>query len=142
MANLTNYLESEGSKTVELQERIVKYRKQFNINQNKMAEMLNIPRSTYAYLEKKATKLSIYFVEQVAAALKIPTEWIWYGEKNPEPTIIRQPTPKPEPKPDFLTLTNSEKKIVEKYRLLPLEARKEIRELVDNLYLQIKMKKQ
>ena len=120
-----------------IQKRIVDYRKAKKISQDELAKLLGIPRSTYAYHESKAGDLSVHFVEQVASALKIP-----YNELFPVPEFRGLKEPRIEfPKGESFLTTNFERKLIEKYRLLPTEARKEVRDFVDRLYEENKVKK-
>ncbi len=123
--------------TKDIQKKIVAYRKAKKISQDELAKLLGVPRSTYAYHESKAQDLSVHFIEQVASALNID-----YKDLFPVPTFTNLREPRFElPKSESLILTNFERKIIEKYRLLPMEARKEVRELVDRLYEETKVKK-
>lgn len=133
--SLNNKPKTTGKKTKEIQNRIISYRKAKKISQDELAKLLNIPRSTYAYHENKATDLSINFIEDVANALNIPFNDLF-------PVFIRLNEPRPEqPKVESFVTTNFEQKLIEKYRMLPTEIRKEVRNFVDELYNEHKIKR-
>ena len=124
----------DSKSTKKIQERIIRYRKEIKkISQDEMARLLGVPRTTYAYNESRATDLSIDFIEQVASALNIPTKHLLFD-------MIGEPPP-PRPKVESFITTHNEQKLIEKYRLLPTELKKEVRDIVDNMYADYKIKK-
>ena len=124
----------KGLNTLDIQKRIIEERKKAKLSQGELADKLDIPRSTYAYHEKKATELSIEFVEKVSNALNVPYDYLCTGILS-----LRSPEP-PKQEAEGFPVTNKEKKIIEKYRLLPVEARKEIQSIVEDLYSKYKIK--
>jgi DNA-binding XRE family transcriptional regulator len=53
------------------------YRKKANISQNKLAELLNLPRTTISFFETKRQYPDINTAERIAEILQVPVGALW-----------------------------------------------------------------
>lgn len=118
----SSYLGSNFVNTRKIQNNMVKFRKEKKLTQNDVAKKLNISRSTYAYYEDKAVKLSIELVSAVAAALQVNTEQLLNSERH----LYNASS--------FYNLNKAEDKLLKKFRFLPKSERNKIIKYTDELY--------
>ncbi len=100
----------------ELKVKIVYYRKKRGLTQSQVAEKMGITRSTYAYAETRAERLSPDFLTKLAKALDVsPNVFIYEDINKGDGGIKNPPSPPIEP---FVT-TNKEQRTIMMLRLLP-----------------------
>ena len=112
----------------DIQKRIVFLRKKAKKSQQKMADELKMSRTSYAYNETKAKRLPDDFIEKVASVLEASTYYIRNGQNEKPPIEVNEP-PKTKVSP---VLTDSDKKMIEIYKSLPIKSRIIIRKMVEN----------
>ena len=108
----------EFSYKEEIKVKIVYYRKKRGLTQSEVAEKMGMTRSSYAYAETRAEKLSADFLRKLAAVLDVSPN-IFIYENKPKPIIDIKSPPSPRVEP-FVT-TNKEQRTIMMLRLLPKE---------------------
>lgn len=102
----------------ELKLKISYYRKKSGLTQSQVADKMGMTRSSYAYAETRAEKLTPEFLNKLARVLGISPN-VFLSEKRPEGTIslgneFSKPTSPFVP-------TNKEQRIIKMLRMLPPE---------------------
>ena len=104
-------------------------RKQNELTQQQVADVLSIDRSTYAYYETGKTNPDVHQITQLALLFKVtPNTLLGYKERTPSLLAMRDsgPFPKKNQKAmSILELEAEEKEILYLYRLLDEESKKE-----------------
>ena len=105
-------------------------RKQNELTQQQVADVLSIDRSTYAYYETGKTSPDVQQLLQLAQIFKVtPNAMLGFKVPAPSALVLRDRSPfvtKKDPKPlSILELDEKEKKILYLYRLLDEESKEE-----------------
>ena len=102
----------------EIKVKIAYYRKKSGLTQSEVAEKMGMTRSSYAYAETRAEKLSADFLKKLAEVLGVSPN-VFLPENRAKPIIdIKSPHP-PQVEP-FVT-TNKEQRTIKMLRMLPKE---------------------
>jgi len=54
------------------------YRKKINMPQSKLAELLNLPRTTVSFIETKRQYPDLHTAEKIAEILQVPVGALWF----------------------------------------------------------------
>ncbi len=111
----------------DIQKRIIFLRKQANKSQQKMADALNMKRTTYDYNETKAKRLPEEFIEKVAVELKVSVNYLRNGQEEKPPKVEEPKGPD-----DYVpVLTNADIKILDILKSLPPKIRAKHRAAIE-----------
>ncbi len=119
-----------------IHEKIVVLRKQSGMTQNEVADALNMKRSTYAYCERKATKLTPDFLRQLSAVLHIPSSILLSsGSKSDsaaEPEHLSQEVFPLDNSSEAMNISPKELRLIKMLRILPQdESARFINEIIE-----------
>ena len=117
----------------EVKSRVIYYRKRRNMTQNDLADALNIPRSTYAYYEKRSTNIPKDLLLRIAKVLEVSPNVF---SDNIDTTLnvpqLSNNTSNPiEP----FTVTGNEQKLLTMLRNLPDEIRNKYTESIKDDFI-------
>ena len=114
---------------LEINKRVVHYRKQNHLTQSKVAERIGMKSSTYSQMERVGD-ISADRIVKLAEIFGIRPEWILLGEpedKSDGNSIVKVEQPKPViPEPEPFVLTNMEKSIIKIIRNLKKKEKEEV----------------
>jgi len=114
---------------------LIALRKSMGLTQSRVAEAINIKRSTYAYYERD-TMPPVEIIEKLAKIYRTTPSRIMFPneqEKEEGGIIVRDEGGISPPKIEFATLTSSEQDLLIKARLLNEDAKHELLEKLDEL---------
>ena len=144
-----------ASKKTELAKNLIKYRKKFRLTQEDVAKKINKTRSAYAYYERTVTpplsilkKLADIFNISIDELSKIEDkQYIATPINQPVFALsqVKNPAYNVESAANsavsFDKLSQEEKNLVSKYRSLPLESRKLIRQTIQDCLNELEINK-
>lgn len=125
----------------ELRNRIIRFRKEKNMTQDDIAKAMGISRSSYAYTESKATRISTDFLIKLSEILDIPPTAFQPDDDVPhrvspldKSITFRSPL---STEVELLTLSFTEQTVIRMFRKLSKEEQNQyfndLREKCDNL---------
>lgn len=104
--------------TEELRAKIIYYRKKKGFGQDKVADLMNMPRTTYWYKEKNAAYLSSDFIGKLAKVLEVSPNVFLTEQTPPQLTMDNHSSSYS----DNFKPTPKEQRALKMLRMLPEEA--------------------
>lgn len=115
----------------ELKVKINYYRKKSGMTQSEVAEKMGMTRSSYAYAETRAERLTPEFLSKLAGVLGVSPN-VFISEKEiPSNVSFANQYSAP---PDVFITTNKEQRIIKMLRMLPKDISNEFYEAIRNEY--------
>lgn len=112
----------------EIKSRVIYYRKRKNMTQNDLADALNIPRSTYAYYEKRSANIPQSLLIKIAKVLEVSPNVF---SDNIEPSVNITPLSNNTSNPiEPFVVTGNEQKLLTMFRNLPDELKNKYSESI------------
>ncbi len=112
----------------EIKSRVIYYRKRKNMTQNDLADALNIPRSTYAYYEKRSANIPQSLLIKIAKVLEVSPNVF---SDNIEPSVNITPLSNNTSNPiEPFVVTGNEQKLLTMFRNLPDELKNKYTESI------------
>jgi transcriptional regulator with XRE-family HTH domain len=112
----------------EIKSRVIYYRKRKNMTQNDLADALNIPRSTYAYYEKRSANIPQSLLIDIAKVLEVSPNVF---SDNIEPSVNITPLSNNTSNPiEPFVVTGNEQKLLTMFRNLPDELKNKYTESI------------
>ena len=123
-------------------ERIRKYRKEKKVSQKRVAEALGMNYTTYSQMEREAKNISAQTLINIASALNINPNLLFYGENpiepdfpEPEPLVVKDPeqvdyTAVVKYKTPEIEITHEERQIIKMFRNCSESQKKKFREII------------
>ncbi len=122
---------SDLSNIEELKSKIIHYRKRSGLTQAEVAKKMEISRSTYAYAEKNAERITPEFIYKFAKALNISPNLFLRNNEFEHTNVLRSRMPTQQPI-EPLILSNKEIRIIKMLRMLPRDVFNDLYESVKN----------
>lgn len=117
----------------EIKSRVIYYRKRKNMTQNDLADALNIPRSTYAYYEKRSANIPQSLLIKIAKVLEVSPNVF---SDNIEPSVNITPLSNNTSNPiEPFVVTGNEQKLLTMFRNLPDELKNKYTESIKDDFI-------
>lgn len=117
----------------EIKSRVIYYRKRKNMTQNDLADALNIPRSTYAYYEKRSANIPQSLLIKIARVLEVSPNVF---SDNIEPSVNITPLSNNTSNPiEPFVVTGNEQKLLTMFRNLPDELKNKYTESIKDDFI-------
>ena len=117
----------------EIKSRVIYYRKRKNMTQNDLADALNIPRSTYAYYEKRSANIPQSLLIDIAKVLEVSPNVF---SDNIEPSVNITPLSNNTSNPiEPFVVTGNEQKLLTMFRNLPDELKNKYTESIKDDFI-------
>ena len=119
-------------------ERLIQARKNVGLQQNQLAELLEISPQRLSYWENNKRQPDILMLKKIAKLLNVSLDYLVCMDDDPTPPKISSPGFAETAEP---ILNTDEKNIITKYRNINPEGQEKIRDYVDDIYTSPKYKK-
>ena len=117
----------------EIKSRVIYYRKRKNMTQNDLADALIIPRSTYAYYEKRSANIPQSLLIKIAKVLEVSPNVF---SDNIEPSVNITPLSNNTSNPiEPFVVTGNEQKLLTMFRNLPDELKNKYTESIKDDFI-------